>query len=351
MRFAFTDQQLEFRDAVRQVLTKECTTADVRAAFEEPGTPSGRWAALADMGIIGMTIPEDLGGLGLGLIDVVPLVEEAGRVALPEPLGLTAGVAAPLLTACLSGDDAGASARARTWLERIAHGESVAAIGTHAAPDVPVAGAAGADLLLMTAIGPDGPAVHAVAAADVSITPVPTLDQTRRLASVAWQPETDTVVASSPLSPALLERTAQRAAVITAAELLGLADAMIDMTAAYAKERQQFGKPIGSFQAIKHLLAGAQVLLEFARPTVYGAAWALDHDEADAGRSASVAKAYASEAALESARVSLQVHGAIGYTWECDLQLFLKRSWALAEAWGSASDHRALVLESLISAR
>ena len=120
------------------------------------------------------------------------------------------------------------------------------------------------------------------------------------------------------------------------------------MAAEYAKERRQFGQPIGSFQAVKHLLAGAQVRLEFARPVVYAAAWALDEAEPTWWRAASAAKASASDAATEAARVSLQVHGAIGYTWECDLHLFLKRAWALAEAWGSAADHRARVLESLL---
>ena len=145
--------------------------------------------------------------------------------------------------------------------------------------------------------------------------------------------------------------TADRAAVTTGAELLGLADTMIALTADYARDRQQFGKAIGSFQAVKHLLAGAQVLLEFARPVVYGAAWALDSREADATRSASVAKAYASDAAVEAARVSLQVHGAIGYTWECDLHLFLKRAWALSEAWGSSADHRDRILTALLDQR
>ena len=124
---------------------------------------------------------------------------------------------------------------------------------------------------------------------------------------------------------------------------------MITLAADHAKQRHQFGRPIGSFQAVKHLLAGAQVALEFARPAVYGAAWSLDEGEATASRAASVAKAYASEAATEAARVSLQVHGAIGYTWECDLHLFLKRAWALSAAWGSAAEHRARVLDSLVA--
>jgi alkylation response protein AidB-like acyl-CoA dehydrogenase len=137
--------------------------------------------------------------------------------------------------------------------------------------------------------------------------------------------------------------------VATGAELLGLSQRMITMAADHAKERHQFGRPIGSFQAVKHLLAGAQVTLEFARPAVYGAAWSLDEGEPTASRAASVAKAYASDAATEAARVSLQVHGAIGYTWECDLHLFLKRAWALSAAWGSAAEHRARVLASLVA--
>jgi alkylation response protein AidB-like acyl-CoA dehydrogenase len=148
-----------------------------------------------------------------------------------------------------------------------------------------------------------------------------------------------------------LRRAAERAAVGTAAELIGLAEQMISLAAAYAKERHQFGRPIGSFQAVKHLLAGAQVKLEFARPVVYGAAWALDEGESNASVAASTAKACASDAADEAARISLQVHGAIGYTWECDLHLYLKRAWALSSAWGSAADHRARVLDALVGQR
>jgi alkylation response protein AidB-like acyl-CoA dehydrogenase len=167
------------------------------------------------------------------------------------------------------------------------------------------------------------------------------------LGAVAWDATPESRVASGSSAGSLLRRTADRAAVATAAELLGLTERMIGLAADYAKERHQFGKPIGSFQAVKHLLAGAQVKLEFARPVVYGAAWSLDQAEPTASRAASTAKAYASDAATEAARVSLQVHGAIGYTWECDLHLFLKRAWALAEAWGSAAEHRSLVLDSL----
>ena len=346
MHFAFTEQQLEFRDAVRQVLTKECTAADVRAAYEAPAARTDRWATLAELGVTGLTVAEDLGGLGLGLVDLVPLVEEAGRVALPEPLGTTVGVAAPLLAGL---DDAPAAVGA--LLTAVAEGTATGAVADPRWPSAPVAGADGSDLLLLVSDGPGGPDLHLLAGDEVVVEPVPSLDPTRRLGLPRWAPSPATLVASGDAARTALDRTADRAAVVTAAELLGLADALVVRTADYARERQQFGRAIGSFQAVKHLVAGAQVPLEFARPVVYGAAWALDEGRPDASRAASVAKAYASDAALEAARVALQVHGAIGYTWECDIQLFLKRTWALAEAWGSAADHRARLLDSLLAGR
>jgi alkylation response protein AidB-like acyl-CoA dehydrogenase len=357
VRFAFTEQQTQFRDAVRQVLDKECTPDHLRAAFENPAARSARWATLAEMGVVGLTVPEAYGGLGLHLLDLVPLLEEGGRAALPEPLIETTALAAPLLSGFPSGPVAG-------WLEDMAGGRITAAVapvdGTGSSPAAgirapTVAAAAGADLFILSAApDPAGRAseLHAVPGADVTVTPVASLDPTRRLGTVEWEPSPATLIASGPPAHAALGDLANRASVATGAELLGLADRMITLAANYAKERNQFGKPIGSFQAVKHLLAGAQVKLEFARPAVYAAAWSLDDDalgrSPDSWRRASLAKAYASDAATEAARVSLQVHGAIGYTWECDLHLYLKRAWALAESWGSAADHRRRILSSLV---
>ena len=350
MHFAFTEQQIEFRDAVRQVLAKECTTEDLRVAFDAPSARSPRWATLSDMGVIGLSVPEANGGLGLGLVDLVPLLEEAGRVALPEPLVETAALAAPLL-AGLDGSGTGGDPRLALWLESIASGAIAAAVGP-ASPSDPLAGADGADLLVLsTTGGGDGPEIHALPSDQVTVTPLASLDPTRRLGITTWEPTLASRIASGSSAARSIRLTADRAAVATAAELLGLTERMITMAAEYAKERHQFGKPIGGFQAIKHLLAGVQVNLEFARPLVYAAAWSLDQGEDGASRAASTAKAYASDAATEAARVSLQVHGAIGYTWECDLHLFLKRAWALGEAWGSAGEHRQRVLASLLLER
>ena len=348
MRFAFTEQQIEFRDAVRQVLAKECTTDDLRVAFDSPAARTPRWATLAALGVVGLSVPVAHGGLGLGLVDLVPLLEEAGRVGLPEPLLETTALAAPVL-AEMAGARPGTGAATALRLESIATGGMAAAVGAPGSAAAPLAGADGGDLFVLHAHGADGPEVHVVESGAVAVVPVPSLDPTRRLGLARWNPTPESRVATGALAASLIGRTADRAAVATAAELLGLADRMIGLGADYARDRHQFGKPIGSFQAVKHLLAGARVKLEFARPAVYGAAWALDEcNPAVASRAASTAKAYASDAATEAARVSLQVHGAIGYTWECDLHLFLKRAWALSEAWGSAADHRSRVLSSLI---
>ena len=139
-----------------------------------------------------------------------------------------------------------------------------------------------------------------------------------------------------------------RGAYATAAQLLGLADRMIELTVDYAKERKQFGVPIGSFQAVKHHLANARLALEFARPLVYRAAYSVAHDDPDRSVHVSMAKAQASDAAMLASRVALQCHGAIGYTTEYDLHLYMKRAWALARAWGDASWHRRRIEQAIL---
>ena len=362
MHFAFTEQQEEFRLAVRQVLAKECTPDHLRAAYEAPEARTPRWATLARLGVTGLSVPESYGGLGLGPVDLVSLIEEAGAVGLPEPLVDTTALAAPFLAGLPGGRDGGGREavgreRVGAWLEGIAAGTVTAAVGPvpHATHPQPIAGADGADLLVLysaadPATGTEAQ-VHVVDADAVTVRTVPSLDPTRRLGIPHWAPTPDSLVLSGDDAARAIGALEDRAAAAVGAELLGLARTMIDIAAEYARDRRQFGAPIGSFQAVKHLMAGAAVALEFARPVVYAAAWALDVGTDDASRSASVAKAYASDAAVEAARVSLQVHGAIGYTWECDLHLFLKRAWALSESWGSATEHRRKVLDSLVETR
>jgi alkylation response protein AidB-like acyl-CoA dehydrogenase len=238
MRFAFTEDQLAITEAVRAMLADTCQPADLRRMLEsETPVDEARWNTIREMGLAGMLAPEASGGLGLGLVDLVGIAEAAGYVALPEPLIDLAGVAIPMLAEIA--DDHG-------WLERAVGGEIVA-VGHPANPFVADADIAGALLL------DNGGEVHLVGREAVSLTREESLDPFRRLFCIDWSPSEATRVADS------WGRTADRAALLAAAQMIGLGQRCIDMATAYAKDRIQFGKPIGSYQAIKHLCANAQV--------------------------------------------------------------------------------------------
>ncbi|MGQ0432254.1 MAG: acyl-CoA dehydrogenase family protein [Microthrixaceae bacterium] len=300
MRFSLSEDQAAFRDAVRDLLAKGCPPAVVRAAWDAPAgaLDRGVWNDLDAMGVLGLLVPEADGGLGLDETFLVPILEECGRVALPHPIVETAMVAAPLFGAVrgMVSTDLGG-------------------------PVVPCA--ADADRLLLR----DGDTLVVVASGALSLEPVATVDGARRAGRVplaSGLPSDARVVSDDP---AVIELALDRGALGTAAMLIGLGQAMLDMTVAYATERQQFGVAIGSFQAVKHHLTDAALALEFARPAVARAAWSVAHDAPDRARDVSMAKALASDAAELVGRKALQCHGAIGYTVEADLHLFLKRTW------------------------
>ncbi len=366
MDFAFTEEQDELRRGVRTVLDAECSPDELRA-FEvadeaaRADLAANRWAVLAELGAPALIVPESANGLGLGDVDLVGVLEEAGYACLPEPLLETAALAAPMLAALLPDPVAAAA------LAALVEDDAVVAVGgieitsggitspTEVAADgmlrTPrVVGVRDADLLVLAVRDDEsGWQLHAVPAASCTAHPTPALSATRDLATVHWPLSSDTLLAYGVAAEAAVSLLADRAAAGTAAMLIGLTDRMVTMTAAYAKERHQFAKPIGSFQAVKHLLANARVALEFARPATYRAAWSLATAQPTLSHDASMAKAMASDAADLAARVALQVHGAIGYTWECDLHFFLKRTWALSRAWGEAPTHRRLVLGQLLA--
>ena len=323
-RFDFTDEQREFQAAVRDLLANECTPALVRAMWtDETGRSPKLWSALADMGVIGVTAPEAAGGLGLGERDLVLLLEESGRVALPAPLVEHTAVAVPLV------GEAGGEVAA-SWLPRLATGESIATVGLAHSPFT--ADAHVADLLLLQ----HGAELHAVERAGVELRAQPSVDGGRRLFVVEWTPNPTTQIADGRAIATAFDR----GALATAAQLIGLGQHILDTSVAYAGMRHQFGKPIGTFQAVKHHLANVALALAFARPLVHRAAGSLADGDGRASTHVSMAKAAASDAANLSARVGLQVHGAIGYAFEYDLQLWMKRVWTLAASWGDAAWHR-----------
>lgn len=328
MEFAFTEDQLAITEAAREMLVETCATTDLRRLLAS-GEPrdAGRWDTIREMGLLGLLAPESAGGLGLGLADFVGIAEAAGYVGLPEPLVEHAAIAVPLLARI--GDAA--------QLTAAIDGKTLA-IGYPGRRFVPDADTASA---LLLAHGND---VHLVDAADVTLTRQESTDPFRRLFKVDWTPTNATRQAAE------WGDTADRGAVLAAAQLLGIGQRAIDMAVAYAKDRNQFGKPIGSYQAVKHLIANAQVAIEFARPVVHAAAAELTLGTVASQARVSHAKIAAAEAADLATSTAVQVHGAMGMTWEVDVHFFLKRALALRADWGTSAVHRARVLQRVLSA-
>ena len=315
MRFSFTDDQLAFAAALRDLLTAECPPARVRQVWDDgSGHDSALWARLADMGVLSMTVPESAGGMGGSEVDSVLLFCELGRACVPGPVVETAGVGLPALAGAAPGIDV----------------ESVIACRLDDSPYV--AHAHVADAVLM----PEG------LQRGFTMVDAHGIDGGRRLFEVSGP-------MVEPVPGFDVDLARDRGALATAAYLIGLSEAMIAIAADYARHREQFGKPIGSFQAVKHLLADALIKVEFAKAPIYRAAWSLAHREPTASRDVSMAKAFANEAAYRTSRATMQVHGGIGYTWESDLQLFMKKAWALSRAWGDTTYHRRRVAASALA--
>ena len=329
MHFAFTDDQKMLRDTVREVLQRECAPEVVRATWE--GSSDGAravWDTLADTGVIGMGASEDAGGMGMTELDLVLPLEETGYAAFPGPIVDTAAVGIPLLEA------AGTEAQRERWLGPAAAGSARIVVAFEDQEIVPYA--ADADVLLAER----GGVGYCVPIADVSVAAEQSVDRARELGRVTFDADATHRMREDVDSRALFALGRERAALASAAQLVGLSRRMLDMTVQYAKDREQFGKPIGAQQAVKHRLANALIEQELARPLVYRAGWCMATSADDADIAVSLAKIYAGQAAKFVAKEALQVHGAIGYTIECDLHMWMKRAWALAAAHGDASHHR-----------
>ena len=319
MRLAATPDQLALRSAVSALLDKECPPESLRAAWDSAtGRVPALWARLADLGVTGLVVAEEHGGLGLGDVELAIVLEEVGRHAVPESV-LPTMVGAGLLT----------GAAAAEWLPKVADGSAVVAVSLR---DGPVAGAQDADLLVLS----DGEDVYAVPRGSTTVIAEPSVDPAARFGRVEWSPSE-----ALRLVDADVARAADRGALGAAAQLLGLAQGLLDQAVAYAQQREQFGRAIGSFQAVKHQLADTYVAVEFTRPVIARASWSMDPADVSHAKVAAIA------AARRAARVSLQVHGAIGYTYEHDLHMWLKRVWTLTPAWGDEPCHLARIAATI----
>ncbi|MFI1655727.1 acyl-CoA dehydrogenase family protein [Streptomyces sp. NPDC020472] len=328
MRFLLDDEQREFARSLDSMLTAADTPAAVRA-WAAGDTAPGRalWARLAEAGVFALAVPERHDGLGPLPVELAVAFTELGRHAVPGPVVET--VAAAALLDRLD-DDA-----ATALLPRIASGKTVVSLCLRAAGSPYALDADTADAVLVV----EGDTVRL---AETAGPLQPSADPARRLA----RPLGGTVLAQGPAVAAAAAHAAEVAALATAAQSLGLGRALLDRTVEYVKQRTQFGVAIGSFQAVKHRLADTLIALEFAQPLLHSAALALAAGADHASAETAAAKVTAGEAAYAAARTALQLHGAVGYTEELDLALWIRKARPLRDAWGTPAACRARVLAS-----
>lgn len=370
MDFGFTPEQDELRAQARRLLDHELPLERILASSAAPPTlDRALWKRAAELGWVGLTIPEAHGGLGLGAVDLIVLLEEMGKTLCPLPLAST-DLAVAALTAL--GDEA----QRAEWLPRIASGDVVATVAILEASDVPAAEGIGArataragevvldgaklfvpdgqhaDLVLVAAREGAGVSLFAVPAAapGVTATPLVVVDATKPAAEVrlagAVLPERARLGSAGAAWP-VLAHLLDRQAITHAAEMVGSADAALRLAVEYAKVRRQFGSPIGRFQGVKHRCAEMLCDIESARSLVYYAAWALDSAPEQVARYAAMAKALASEALDAAGEECVQIHGAIGYTWECHAHLFYKRGRQSYVWLGAPDEHYERVMGAL----
>ncbi len=375
MNFGFSDEQEMLRATARKFLENECTSAFVRQRMEEPaGFTDEFWSKLAEQGWLGLVYPEAYGGSGLGFVDLTVLMEEMGRVVMPGPFFST------VLLGGLAILEAGSAEQKKEWLPRIAAGQArlalawmepsarwdaggITATARKAGGDWVLSGtklfvldAHVADALVVAARSAAGPEPEQGVglflvprnAPGLEVKLLPTMDQTRKLCEVALRDVR--VPASAVLGEAdggwpPLDRVVQRATVALCAEMCGGAQKVLEMTTEYAKIRVAFGRPIGSYQGVKHKCADMLVEVENAKSLTYYAAWALDESAPEARLAASMAKAYVSDAYRRVAGDGIQLHGGIGFTWEHDLHLYFKRAKFGEFTFGDATYHRERVAQ------
>ena len=378
MDFDFSEEQVMLRDVARQFLADKSTVEHARKMFEDAvGYDKGIYRQMAEVGLLGLPFPESYGGAGLGMVEQAIVLEEMGRVAYPGPYTASVVLAG---TAILASGDEGAMAR---YLPGIASGELTATLAflgddINWSPEgVTLRATADGDGYVLNGTKRFVPFAHAVdtivvvartgdGADAVSLLAVPretagltiqkneTLDPNAKVSTLTFKDvrvPADALIGAKDGAAAAVRTTMQRAALGAAAEMLGASRKALEMSVDYAKVREQFGQPIGSFQAIKHYLATMLEAVENTHSAVYYAAWAVEAGSLDADLAVSSAKAYANESARMVTGQAIQVHGGIGYTWEYDLHLYWKRAKHLEPLYGDTAHHRERVLQEVIAGR
>jgi len=362
--FRFSEEQQQLRAAVRKFCADNFDESSVRRVMEsEVPFDATVWSRLgAELGVLGLSVPEDDGGVGGSLVDQAVAVEEFGATLATGPLFGTVYLAVPALVASSAGeprDELLAALVEGTTTAAFAVGDKAgvfdpAAVTVQAAGDTVsgiverVVDGAAADVILVAAAGSDGVGLYAVDAKDVTRTALATLDLTRPQATITFAESPARLLAGPEDAERVITHALQVGSALLAVEQVGAAQHLLDLSVEYAKSRLQFGRQIGSFQAIKHKLADMLVDVEHARSAAYHAVWALTDGSDDPALAVSIAQATASAALSHVAADTIQVHGGIGFTWEHQAHLYFKRATTDAALLGSAEQHRARVAEIVL---
>jgi len=373
MNFGFNEEQELLRSTARKFFENECASQVVRTLMETPeGVTPALWSKLAEQGWLGLTYPEAYDGMGLGLVDLVVLMEEMGRAVVPGPYFSAVLLGGGIIL------EAGSEAQKKEWLPKIAGGQArvtlawmepsadlgpdgitLAAVqkgGTYTLSGTKlfVHDAHTADAVVVAArtgkSGADGISLFLVpkGAKGLTVTLLPTMDQTRKLCEVTLKDVSlgaDARLGEIGGGWTALARVLDRATVALCAEMCGGAQKVLDMTVEYAKIRQAFGRPIGSYQGVKHKAADMLVDVENSKSITYYAAWAMDEGVSEGPLAVSMAKAYVSDAYRRVSANGIQLHGGIGFTWEHDLHLYFKRAKGSEFTFGDATFHRERVAQ------
>ncbi|MFM9999382.1 MAG: acyl-CoA dehydrogenase family protein [Burkholderiaceae bacterium] len=366
MHFEFSSDQLRLKDEVRKVLAGRSAPAQVRQVLEQ-GLPldRGLWSTLGELGFLGAAIPEAHGGTGAGYLELCVLAEEFGRALAPIPFSSSVCLGAELILA------AGSPAQKARWLPALASGQSIACLavaegpgrlgpqavsarvagGTLCGSKWPVLDGGCADVAIVAARADAclGLFIVELAGAGVTRMPLESLDPTRGQVRIDFQDAQAELLTADGWP--VLEAALDRAAVLAAFEQIGGAGRALEMARDYALERHAFGRPIGSFQAIKHKLADMYVSLVLARSNAYYGAWALAHGAPELPEAAAAARVSATQAYRQCTAENIQIHGGMGFTWEMDCHLYYRRAHLLAVSLGGLTQWQDRLIEQLHARR
>jgi alkylation response protein AidB-like acyl-CoA dehydrogenase len=372
MSMAFNQEQDELRKSVRRFLEQKSSSADVRRLMEtDEGYDAAVWQQMAEqLGLQGLALPEEHGGSGYGFIEQIVVLEEMGRALLCAPYFSSVVLAGTALVE--SGDEAaqkdllpgiadGSTIATLAWVENPSSWgiDAMSATAKRSGDGYTLDGTKTlvldghtASLILVVAQADGGPSLFAVDASANGLTrkKLETLDMTRKVASLQLSGVQARLIGNEGDAAGILERTLRLAAVALSAEQVGAAQKCLDMSVEYAKLRVQFGRPIGSFQGIKHKCADMLLEVESARSAAYYAAWALADGSDELPAVAALAKAYCSEAFANAAADNIQIHGGIGFTWEHDAHLYYRRAKSTEQFLGSPAEHRDALAQLLLAA-